>query len=204
MSPIGKDISTITIDLDKVDEASSRAHGLDFPRTWISDQIEGLLRAIGAVINWIWLILMLVIVVNVMMRYVLSVNYVWLEEVQWHLYAVGFMIGIGFAILHDSHVRVDVVAATLRPRTRAIIELLGIVLLMAPLFYFIILYAIPFVERAWVRNEVSSAPGGLTNRWAIKSVILIAFGYMALATLARFLRICALLFGFPAPRRSRG
>lgn len=191
----------ITIDLDKVEEAAARGHTLDYPRTLVSDIIEGVLKAIGNVVNWIWLILMLVIVANVIMRYALATNYVWVEETQWHMYAVGFMIGIGFSIIHDAHVRVDVLAAGFHPRTRAIIELLGITLLMLPLFYFIILYAIPFVERSWVRNEVSSAPGGLTNRWAIKSLIVIAFGYMALAAIARLLRVCAFLFNFPRPRR---
>jgi hypothetical protein len=54
------------------------------------------------VINWIWIILVLIIVVNVTMRYALRVNYIWVEEVQWHMYAVGFMLGIGYAILHDA------------------------------------------------------------------------------------------------------
>jgi TRAP-type mannitol/chloroaromatic compound transport system permease small subunit len=189
----------IELDLEKIEQASTRAHGLDFPRTWLSDKIEAVLNAIGGVINWIWAVLVLVIVVNVTMRYVLGVNYVWVEEVQWHMYAVGFMIGIGYAITHDGHVRVDVIAANLHPRTRAIIEAIGIVLLIFPLVYLMITYAYPFVERSWVRGEASSAPGGLTNRWVIKSVILIAFVYIGLAALARLLRVVAFLRGKRSP-----
>ncbi len=184
----------IKLDLDKV-EAASGAHGLTFPRTWLSDKIEAVLNFVGSFINWIWIVLVLVIVVNVAMRYALGVNYVWVEEVQWHMYAVGFMIGIGYTILHDGHVRVDVLAANFRPQTRAVIEFLGIVLLILPLVYLMISYAIPFVERSWVRNEASSAPGGLTNRWAIKSVIIVAFVYIGLAAFARLLRVGAFLMG---------
>tara|TARA_R110002012_G_scaffold40939_3_gene112487 strand:- start:220 stop:819 length:600 start_codon:yes stop_codon:yes gene_type:complete len=183
------------IDLDKVEDASSRAHGLDFPQTRISSGIEAVLGAIGGAISWLWVILVLIIVANVSMRYLLGVNYIWLEEVQWHIYAVGFMIGIGYAILHDAHVRVDVVASMLRPRTRGFIEFFGMIFLIGPLVYLMISYAIPFVEASWNRNETSSAPGGLTNRWAIKSVIIIAFIYMGLATFARLLRVGAYLFG---------
>lgn len=189
----------IEIDLDKVDEASSRAHAMDFPRTWLADKIEAVLKVIGEFISWIWVVLMLVIVVNVLMRYAFATNYIWVEEAQWHMYAVGYMIGIGFTIVHDGHVRVDVLAGSFSQRTRAVIEFLGLLLLVFPLIYFMILYAIPFVERSWIRNEASSAPGGLNHRWAIKSVILIAFTYMGFAAFARFTRVTAFLFGFPRP-----
>lgn len=199
MTPIKTDVE---LDLEKVETAGSRTHALDFPRTWLSDVIERGLGALSWVINWLWVILVLIIVVNVTMRYALRINYVWVEEVQWHIYAVGFMLGIGYAIMHDAHVRVDVLAANFRQRTRAWIELLSILLIIFPMVYLIISYAIPFVEASWNRGERSSAPGGLANRWAIKAVIIVAFTYIGLAALARLLRVTAFLFGLPRPRRA--
>jgi TRAP-type mannitol/chloroaromatic compound transport system permease small subunit len=190
----------IKIDLAKVEDASSRAHALDFPHTWLTGKIEAVLNVIGGAVNWLWIILVLIIVVNVTMRYAVGVNYIWVEEVQWHIYAVGFMIAIGYGIIHDAHVRVDVIAAGFKPRTRAIIEFIGITVLILPLIYLMISYAIPFVESSWRRNETSSAPGGLTNRWAIKSVIIIAFAYMGLAAVSRLLRVGAFLLGTSRPR----
>lgn len=187
----------INIDANKVEKASGHGDGLTFPQTRISSMIEGVLNPIGAIINWLWFLLVLIIVANVSMRYLLGVNYIWIEEIQWHIYAVGFMIGIGYTIMHDGHVRVDVVASTLKPRTRAIIEFLGIVLLIFPLVYLMTSNAIPFVESSWNRNETSSAPGGLNHRWAIKGVIVVAFVYMGLAAFARLLRVGAFLFGQP-------
>ncbi|MGY6635182.1 MAG: TRAP transporter small permease subunit [Alkalilacustris sp.] len=193
----------IDLDLEQVEQASARGHALDFPRTWLSDIIETLIDFVGGVINWIWIVLVLVIVVNVVGRYALGVNYIWVEEMQWHMYAVGFMLGIGYALRHDAHVRVDVVAMNLRPRVRAVIELLGLLLLVAPVVYLILLYAIPFTEASFNRGERSSAPGGLANRWAIKGVIVVAFVYLGLAAFARAVRICAYLFGVPRPRAVR-
>ncbi len=190
----------IDIDLEKVEDAGARSHGLDFPRTWLSDTIEAILGSISFVLNTIWILLVLIIVANVTMRYVLGVNYVWIEEVQWHMYAVGFMFGIGYALMHDSHVRVDVLAANFRPKTRAWIELFAIVVIILPMCYLIISYGIPFVEASYNRGERSSAPGGLANRWMIKSVIVLAFGYIALAAFARLLRVTAFLFNFPRAR----
>ncbi len=190
----------IDLDLEKVEDAGARSHGLDFPRTVISDVIEKVLELFSYLLNTIWIVLVLIIVVNVTMRYALGVNYIWIEEVQWHLYAVGFMFGIGYALMHDSHVRVDVLAATFRQRTRAWIEAFAIAVIILPMCWIIISYGIPFVEASYNRNERSSAPGGLANRWMIKGVIVLAFAYIALAAFARFLRVTSYLFNFPRAR----
>jgi TRAP-type mannitol/chloroaromatic compound transport system permease small subunit len=190
----------LELDLRAVDAAAARGHALDFPRTRVSDAIDGFVGAFHYVINWIWVVLVLLIVVNVVLRYLVGTSMVWMEEVQWHLYAVGFMIGLAYALKLDGHVRVDVVADRLRPRTRAWIELLGLVLLVLPLCGIMLWWGWPFVARAWQINEVSAAPGGLPHRWVIKSVILLAFGLIALAATSRLLRITALLFGLPKPR----
>lgn len=192
----------IRLDLEQVEKASGHGSSLDFPRTRLSNLVERVIEAVGWVLNWLWAVLVLIIVVNVTMRYALGVNYIWVEEVQWHLYALGFMLGIGYAVTHDTHVRVDVLAAGFRRRTRAWIELLMIVFILAPLVYLIISYAIPFVKASYTRGEISSAVGGLHHRWAIKAVIIVAFSYIGLAALARLLRISALLFGFPRPLSS--
>jgi TRAP-type mannitol/chloroaromatic compound transport system permease small subunit len=193
-------MSDYRVDLDAVEAAAARGHALDFPDTAISSVIDRFVRGLAAIFNWIWVILIVLIVVNVTLRYVIGTNFVAMEELQWHLYAIGFMLGLGYAVDVDGHVRVDVVAERFSPRTRAWIELLGMVLVVLPLCYIIITNAIPFVERAYSLNEVSAAPGGLPYRWLIKSVIVFAFVYLGLAALSRLLRVTAYLFGFPTPR----
>ncbi|MDD7969695.1 TRAP transporter small permease subunit [Roseinatronobacter alkalisoli] len=190
----------IELDLEKIEDSGARSHGLEFPRTWPSDVIEKVLGSLSYLLNTIWIALVLIIVVNVTMRYAFNVNYVWVEEVQWHMYAVGFMFGIGYAVMHDSHVRVDVLAANFRPTTRAWIEVISIVGIILPLCWIIVQYGIPFVEASYNRGERSSAPGGLANRWMIKSVIVLAFLYIGMAAFARLLRITAFLFNFPRAR----
>lgn len=192
--------SQFEIDLDKVEDAGARSHGLSFPRTWLSDMIETALGSLSYVLNAIWFALVMIIVVNVTMRYALGINYVWVEEVQWHIYAVGFMFGIGYAVMHDAHVRVDVLAANFRPTTRAWVEAFSIIFIILPMCWLIISYGIPFVEASYNRGERSSAPGGLANRWMIKSVIVLAFAYIGLAAFARLLRVSCFLFNFPRTR----
>ena len=190
----------IELDVDKVEQASARGHALSFPRTTPSDVLEKIVELVGKACSWFWVVLIVLIVTNVALRYIVGTNYIAMEEMQWHLYAVGYLMALSFAILHDGHVRVDVVAEQLHPRTRGWIELFGILLLILPFVYVVVAYAIPFVERSYQINEVSAAPGGLTHRWVIKSFIIIGFLFIGIAALARLLRVTAFLFGLPRPK----
>jgi len=187
----------IEIDANAVEAAVARGHALDFPHTRLSDAIDRFIVAVASVINWIWVLLIVLIVINVALRYVIGTNFVAMEELQWHLYAIGFMLGIGFALQQDGHVRVDVVAERFPRRRRAWIEFLGLGLIVLPLCLILLVQAWPFVTRAYVLNEVSAAPGGLPYRWVIKAVILVAVAYLALAAVSRMLRVTSFLFGRP-------
>ena len=190
----------ITLDVDKVEEAGARSHALTFPRTTPSDVLEKLVELVGKLCSWIWVILIVLIVTNVVLRYALRTNFIAMEEMQWHLYAVGFLMALSFAILFDGHVRVDVVAERLQLRTRAWIVLFGILLLILPFVYVVVSYAIPFVQRSYQIGEVSAAPGGLPYRWFIKSFIITGFVFIGIAAVARLMRVTAFLFGWPQPK----
>ena len=187
----------IELDVDKVEAAGARGHALSFPRTSPSDALEKIVELVGKACSWLWVVLIVLIVVNVALRYIVGTNYIAMEEMQWHLYAVGFLMALSFAMLHDGHVRVDVVAERLQLRTRGWIELFGILLLILPFVYIVVSYAIPFVQRSYEINEVSAAPGGLTHRWIIKSFIITGFVFIAIAAIARLMRVTAFLFGLP-------
>ncbi len=174
--------------------------GLKLPRTAPSDAIEAVIRAVGHAISWLWLVLVLLILANVILRYVWGQSSIPLEELQWHAYGIGMIIGISYCIQLDGHVRIDVLAEHLSQRRRAWIEFWGLILLMLPFVVIAAIEAIPFVQFAYRTGEVSIAPGGLTHRWIIKSFLVLGFVFMALAGLARLLRVCALLFGLPRPR----
>jgi TRAP-type mannitol/chloroaromatic compound transport system permease small subunit len=189
----------IKLDVEAVEAAGARGHALDFPQTRVSAAVDRFIAGVAAVFNWIWVLLIVLIVVNVALRYIVGTNFIAMEEMQWHLYAIGFMLGIGYALQQDGHVRVDVLAERFSPRRRAWIELLGLVLIVLPLVAIILYQGWPFVTRAYELNEVSAAPGGLTHRWAIKSVILLAFVYLGLAAFSRVLRVSSFLFGKPRP-----
>lgn len=196
-------MAEIKIDLEKVEDAITHSSSaLQYPRTLPSDILEAIVNFFGKLFAWIWVPLMLLVVGNVVLRYALGTNIIALEEMQWHLFAAGFMTGLSYCFLHDGHVRVDVLAEHFRPRTRAAIEVFFTLVFFLPFCYFILQYAWPFVERSYRINEISAAPGGLPMRWIIKSFIIYAFALLAMAGVARLIRAFALLTGFPRPRQT--
>ncbi|MFV0291952.1 MAG: TRAP transporter small permease subunit [Paracoccus sp. (in: a-proteobacteria)] len=159
----------------------------------LSRLLEGFIRIVAGTAHLSWLVLIVVIITNVVRRYVLSDSSVALEEWQWHLYAYGFMIGIAYCMVEDQHVRVDVLSEKWPVRRRAWIDLLAMIILVMPFAFIIARDSIPFVEFSHKLNEVSRSPGGLTHRWLIKAVIPLAMGLVFLAALSRALNMITLI-----------
>ena len=168
---------------------------LELPETGLSRRIDPVLVSLGEAISWIWLVLLLVIVGNVVLRYVFGEGRIELEEIQWHLYSLGFLLAMSYAYQTDSHIRVDVVSERLHPRHRAWLELYGVLLALLPFVALVLYYSLPYVALSWELSEVSQAPGGLPYRWAIKAVLPLEFFLLLLATLSRLSRVWVYLFG---------
>lgn len=158
-----------------------------------ADSIDTIIRGIGHVIMWTNLVLIAVIILQVILRYGFGRGLVILEELQWHLYALGIMFGASYALTLDSHIRVDIVHARLSEKWRYRWDLFGIIFLLLPFAIVIFHQSLDFVHESWRVNERSDAPLGLPWRWAIKGVIPISFGLLIAATVGRAVRIIAIL-----------
>ena len=165
-----------------------------YPDTAISRAIDPWLARAGVALSWIWLVLLIVIVTNVVLRYLFSEGRIEFEELQWHLYSFGFLVGLSYAYQADAHIRVDVLHERFPLRLKAWVELYGTLLLTLPFLVVILIYAVPFVASSFALSEVSSSPGGLPYRWLIKAMLPIGFGLLLLAVVARLSRVWAYLF----------
>ncbi|MEM6934737.1 MAG: TRAP transporter large permease subunit, partial [Pseudomonadota bacterium] len=124
---------------------------------------------------------------QVALRYLFNQNYPKLDEIQWHFYGLVTMIGISYALVTDSHVRVDVLHMSLSRRTQRLIEVLGILTLLVPFIYLMIDQGYDYFYDSFRVNESSDSPTGLPARWAFKAVIPISFVLLALAASARLI-----------------
>lgn len=160
-------------------------------------------RAVDA-LSWIWVLLMVLIGASVVLRYAFGAGRVDFEELQWHLYAAGFLTGIVACARHDRHVRVDVLRERMTPRRRAWIDFYGMILLQFPFLLLVLWSAWPFVLDSFVTDERSAAAGGLPSRWILKAVLPIAFVVLAATSLSRLAEVAETLFGVDARRSDRG
>lgn len=182
-------------------EVPTRAHAR-LPATRLSRFLDAWLYRIGRIASWLWLLLMIVILGNVLLRYTFGEGRIELEELQWHIYACGFLLALSFAVVTDDHIRVDIVHERLSLRQQAWVELYGTLLLLLPFLLLVLIYALPFVTYSFASGEVSQAPGGLPLRWLIKAALPVGFLLLLLAAASRLTRATAVLFGFPAPLAS--
>ncbi|WP_170518207.1 TRAP transporter large permease subunit [Ruegeria atlantica] len=170
-------------------------------RQKIAVAIDASVKAVGHVVMWANVLLMGAIFTQVALRYLLSQNYPKLDEIQWHFYGIVTMIGISYALITDSHVRVDVLHMQLSRRAQRVIEVIGILTLLTPFIYLMIDQGYDYFYESFRVNERSDSPTGLPARWAFKAVIPISFVLLALAALARLIHDGhALLYG-PASER---
>ena len=164
------------------------------PHTSLSERIDNFVQRIGQALSYIWLALLAVIVINVLLRYLFSEGRIELEELQWHLYSIGFLLGMSYAYQADVHIRVDVLHERFSPRLRAWIELYGVLLFLVPFIALILIYSVQFVSSSYLVGEVSPSPGGLPYRWAIKAMLPLGFALLLLTVLARLIRVWYFLF----------
>lgn len=154
--------------------------------------IDGLNDRVGAAIRWLALVMVLVGAFNALARYATRYTDVSLSsnaylDLQWYFFSLIFLLGAAYGLLHDVHVRVDVVYGRLSRRARAWIDLAGTVLFMLPFSVLMLYVSWPAVRNSWQIREVSPDPGGLA-RWPIKAVILVGFGLLVLQGLSELVK----------------
>ena len=177
----------------KADGPVAGPSGIRLPETRLSRALDSVVAGIGEASSWIWTVLMLLIVYQVVQRYVFGLGSIKMEEMQWHLYAVGFMLAIPFAELRERHVRIDVMAEHWPLRRRLWVEAFGLAAFLFPLSVFVIIYAVPYFLESYAVNEISSAPDGLPYRYVLKAFIVVTFILLAMVAVSRFSRVVAAL-----------
>ncbi|HDZ37681.1 MAG TPA: TRAP transporter small permease subunit [Marinobacter sp.] len=172
-------------------------HHTELPTTGISEWFDRVVSAIGKGASWLWLVVTGIIIWAVVGRYAFGQGSVLLEEVQWHLAGIGWLLGLGYTLVVDDHVRVDVIHERLSLKAKGWIELLGLMFLLLPFLCLAIYEMVPYAISSWEVGETSQAPAGLPYRWVLKSVLGLAFMLILVAAVSRLLKVTALLFGFP-------
>ncbi len=140
--------------------------------------VDGLNERVGRVVSWLTAVLVAVVCYDVFTRYLLKNSLVAVQELEWHLFALIFLLGAAYSLKHDQHVRVDVFYSRFSPRKQAWVNLIGSVLFLIPFCIIVIVSSQHFVVSAFHIGEISPDPGGLPARWVLKAAI--PFGFVLL------------------------
>jgi TRAP-type mannitol/chloroaromatic compound transport system permease small subunit len=157
--------------------------------------ISALNRLIGNTFAWLSLAIVLVCFTVVLQRYVLSTTQLWMQDLYVWLNGAMFTAVSGFALLRNDHVRVDIFYRPATVRTKAIVDLIGVVVFLLPFCWIVYRYGWPFVARSWRIHEGSANVGGMPGLFILKSFILVFAALVALQGIAMALRSVLVLAG---------
>ena len=187
---------------DPVETYEHISEHAELDRQRIAVALDQSVKVIGHVVMWANIALVAAIATQVTLRYLLNLNFPKLDEIQWHFYGLVTMIGMSYALVTDSHVRVDLLYMQTSRRGQRIIEVLGILLLLAPLIYLMVDQGYDYFAESLRVNERSGSPTGLPMRWAFKAIIPVSFVLLGVAALARLIHDLHGLWTGPASERT--
>jgi len=159
--------------------------------------VDRLNERIGRGVAWMTLLMVLLTFLVVILRYVYAVGWVWLQESYVWLHGMVFMLGAGYTLLHNGHVRVDIFYRPNGLRYKAIIDLFGSLLLLLPLVGVVVYVSYDYVLDSWLRLESSREAGGLPALFLLKTVILLFCLLIGLQGLSLAARSFLVLIGHP-------
>jgi TRAP-type mannitol/chloroaromatic compound transport system permease small subunit len=173
----------------------------------LADRIDRLNMAVGRAVAWLALVVVLLEFTLVVARYVFSLGSIWVTETVIYAHATLFMLAAAWTLKAGGHVRVDVFYAEASPRAKAIVDLVGSLLLLLPFTAVLIWLSVPYAARSWEILERSQESSGLPLVFVLKTLIPLFAALMALQGLAQAIRAIVVLIPLPLAgeggRRSR-
>jgi TRAP-type mannitol/chloroaromatic compound transport system permease small subunit len=136
----------------------------------------------GKIASWLVLFLVIIVSYDVTMRYIFQSGSIAIQELEWHVFSLIFLLGSAYTLKHDDHVRLDLLYQSkfMNDNRRAWVNFLGCLFFLIPFCILVIVSSWQFIHLSFIHNEGSPDPGGLSYRWIIKSAIPLSFTLLLL------------------------
>jgi TRAP-type mannitol/chloroaromatic compound transport system permease small subunit len=175
----------------------------------LADGIDRATASIGRAAAWCCLFIVLAEFAVVVMRYAFGIGSIPLQESVLYAHAALFMLAAAWTLQIDGHVRVDIFYGQAKPRTRALIDLVGALVFLLPFAIVLALLAVPYVGRSWAVLERSRESSGLPFVYLLKTLIPLFALLIGLQGVAQAIRAALVLIGpraasLPSPARGEG
>ena len=156
--------------------------------------IDALSEAVGSAVAWLALGMVLAEFATVVLRYIFGLGWVALQESVVYMHATVFMVAAGYTLLHNQHVRIDIVSGLFSKRVQTWIEIVGTLLFLLPMAVVILWLSWPVFLDAYRSHEVSTNAGGLII-WPARLMLPIGFAFLILQGLSELIKRIAFLRG---------
>ncbi len=137
----------------------------------LADALDWINRGVGAVVMWLALTMVLVQFGVVLLRYVFGFSSIFINESVLYLHASIFMLGAGYTLWAQGHVRVDIFYARFSQRGQAIVDIFGHLALLGPSLLMLLYWSWPMVRRSWSILEGPISVGGIPASYLLKSLV---------------------------------
>lgn len=151
-----------------------------FRQTWITT-FNKRCADVSALLN---IVLVLLVIADIVSRYVFSATSAWVMELEWHFFAAIVLLAAPYTLAADEHVRVDLFYSRFSAKDKGLVNILGHLVFLIPWCLVVIYYSAGFAYEAWIHNEGSSDSGGLPYRFIVKALIPLGFVLLLLQSLA--------------------
>jgi len=171
----------------------------------ISRRIDAMTEGVGRVIYWLVLIAVLVSSVNASVRKAFDMSSNAFLELQWYLFSAVFLLGAGYALLKQEHVRIDVIYGKFPKRVQIWIDILGTIFFLMPMALLILWHSWPIFVNALLSNEQSSSAGGLPV-WPVRLLLPAGFALLIVQAVSELIKRFAYLKGLipdPSEKQQR-
>ncbi len=160
----------------------------------LSRGIDRLNEWVGAAVAWLVLAAVVISAGNAIVRKAFNNSSNGLLEIQWYLFAAVFLLGAGYTMLRQEHVKIDVILGRFSRPTQVKVEMFGIVCFLFPFCWEVISLVMPLVTQAYATGEMSSNAGGLI-RWPVYALVPVGFGLLWLQGVSELIKRAGYLAG---------
>lgn len=154
----------------------------------LASWIDQLNERVGQWVSWLTLALVLLVFVNVFLRYAFNLPLAWSKELEWHLFALIFLFGAGYSLRHDRHVRVDLFYEKVGKADQRRINFWGTLIFLIPWCLVLIYAGWNAAADAWRMGERSPEAAGLANLWLIQFALPVGISLLLLQGIAELIR----------------
>lgn len=161
----------------------------------VAQRIDALNENIGKAVAWLTLLMVIVQFIVVIMRYVFGIGSIFMQESIIYLHATVFMLGAGYTLLHNGHVRVDIFYREASPRRKAMVDIVGVAIFLIPVCALIWWGSWPYVANSWRVFEGSRETSGIQAVFLLKTVILVFVVLVVLQGISMAIRSLLTLAG---------